>query len=473
MQFLYVALNSKYQKVTGTIDVQDAKSAKEELHKMGLSVLEVSEEEQDQNIQTEDAEEISKKEKTANTAKSFWFLVLDENGKKTTGTIDAENRGTAYRRLVSEYRFQVLSVCNATLPEENREEEGKKGLSELQKQIEQELGIEFAKPESTEEANTVVVDANFEQQRKAILEEMEIVTKKGEEILEKHKKHMSGEQFRNIKNNVDTLMRLRLSNNISYMQQLAEELLTSIQQVIAQNQSPAVADTGYDTTASPRHKKHTGEDDLEEKFQEIMQGATHKKSAKNTMTLGQLKSISGHLSKIAKKSSNNLFPEAKTSPELQSGMHYAFTRAKLITDALLTLRSEDRKQKWAHIREISKKRQEEQENSSVIGTFSRFNSSRTLHIILSELRLFLGWLLSFYVLFFFIAGYSFLKGNSFLTPFFQSLFSTPFLFFFTAFLLFASANISIWHYFLKGRHVLFTLSSLGSFVLYVLYVVNF
>ena len=131
MDFSYIAINSKYQKVTGDITAETNEKAKEQLHKMGLSVLKMS----------ESAGGATDAVTSSGNIHTFWFLIRDQNGQESSGTIDAADRKTAFRRLMSEYKFEVLALCEDSVPEENRLEEGKKGLTELAAEIKAEFGI--------------------------------------------------------------------------------------------------------------------------------------------------------------------------------------------------------------------------------------------------------------------------------------------------------------------------------------------
>ena len=260
MKFSYVALNNEYNKVTGLITAQDLDTAKQELHKMGLSVLNIEED------LSPDFEPLD------DSIRNFWFLARDEKGKDVSGTIEATDRKNALRRLMSEYNFEVLSLCLNSTSEDERQEAGKKGLRKLEKEVCEEFEItpihytigdaqgEETEEESEAQENAAVANKNFLEQRKQILEEVDSVTNKAEEILEKYKDQISTEEFRSIQNNLDTLLRIKMSNNITYIQNLSEELYKSIHTVIAKYENPTIGNIGA------LEKPVTNQQDIEDDF---------------------------------------------------------------------------------------------------------------------------------------------------------------------------------------------------------------
>ena len=223
MQFSYIALNQKRRKLTGILSAEDESEAKEKLHEMGLSIISLEK-------APDDAKETVKMQDEEEQFSTFVFHVADSHGNETRGTIDAKDRKTAYYRLVSEYNFQVFSLCDISVPEDLQEEEGKKGLEELKQEIELEFGIsaQFTKEDEEEKEESITQTEEFLEMKKDLVEQVEEVVEQAKMVLEKFKDTLSGEEIRAIQTKIDHLMRLRLSNNLKYIQDLADELLGEI-----------------------------------------------------------------------------------------------------------------------------------------------------------------------------------------------------------------------------------------------------
>jgi len=101
------------------------------------------------------------------------------------------------------------------------------------------------------------------------------------------------------------------------------------------------------------------------------------------------------------------------------------------------------------------------------------SGKKTLEILLQESKLFISWLLSFYVLLFFFVEYSFLKGFDPVLPFLKNLFETPFLIFFAAFLFLLSLTVTVCDQFLHNKKFFLLLTSFSALTLLVMFVINF
>jgi|GEM_PF-6937717 len=446
MNFSYVAINSKYQKVTGVIDAGDAEQAKEQLHKMGFSVLEIGE---TLAPVTEQAATLQE------TVPTFWFLVRDQNGQESEGTIEALDRKNAFRRLRSEYKFEVLALCSSQIPAEERRAAGAMGLEELAEELHQEVGLETGISPADDADIEVVADKHFQQQRKQILEEVDRVTKKAEEILATYKEKISGEEFRSIKTAMDTLMRIKLSNNIEYIKDLAEELFESIRQVLQKYENPAAMDTSI-SNIDPQIADQTPGDAA---ITDALQEQIHNRSLKNTLTLGSLKSISARLSVMgAHTFQQNLDPDS--SP--MDAMRFRLKLIKEGVQAIFMPTKEHREkfslswQSWQDFR-----REKHLQNTAVFP------------LVLSELKFVTGWLLGFYLLFFLILEQLVMKGVWFELGSARHIFGSSFLIFFVVFLFFANAALSLWQLFGSGKIWKLLPIGLLTTLLFLIFTINF
>ncbi len=464
MKFSYIAINNEYQKVTGLITAEDVDGAKEELHKMGLSVLEISKDESpefqpiDEGIQ------------------SFWFFVRDTKGKEASGTIDAPDRKNAYRRLVSEYNFSVLGLCPASVPQEKRQEEGSVGLKELEEEVLFEFGIEAPHRDVMQSEREEVVkltNENFLEQRKRIQDEVDTVSQKAEEILEKYKEKIMPEEYRTIRRNKDILIRMKLSTNLSYIQQLSEDLFESIHSVILKYEGRMIEDEGISDT----------EDD------QVVEGV-QKEALENTSTLGQLQHISRRLNTLlkkrqfaAKRQKEKRKEEDRLKKKIQKTSHFKYMIISF-QKFLFSKSSVMRKQRWQEFmnyfslwkrskKEVEEQKIDEQIEKEAEELQQQLSGKMTMGFVLQEMRIFIGWLLGFFTMLFFVGAFTVEKGLAPLLPFVKNLFATPFLVDCAAFLFLFSVTLSLWNHFLRRRGILFALTSFVSIGLFLLYIFNF
>ena len=118
MKFSYTALTADNKKITGVLDVENEDAAKNELHKMGVAIISVTE------ISDADYEKLKKEvaEKKVETGiKTFTFIAIDANKQEVEGTIDAIDEYTAYKRLRTEYKFIVNNLFPSEATEQEKE----------------------------------------------------------------------------------------------------------------------------------------------------------------------------------------------------------------------------------------------------------------------------------------------------------------------------------------------------------------
>ena len=96
--FQYTAINQDDKKISGKIVANNEDLARQELHRLGFSVL---------NIQ----EAVESNTQADVDMQIFEFEGLDQSHKFIKGTIEGSSLLGAYRRLVEEYTFKVNYVC--------------------------------------------------------------------------------------------------------------------------------------------------------------------------------------------------------------------------------------------------------------------------------------------------------------------------------------------------------------------------
>ncbi|MBD3327706.1 hypothetical protein GF340_00195 [Candidatus Peregrinibacteria bacterium] len=211
-KYKYIVINKENQQLQGTVSAPDVESAKSELNQLGFSVIGI--------------EEVSEEEQAAEEAGniSFEFSAIDKNGKQVAGTIQANDRYAAFLRLISEYQLEVQYLVQENLPEDQKEQEKIKGAIDLYNKMEEE------KQSSKEKLSQDEKDLNeFKKKQHVLLKQISFVLEKVEELLNKYEGEMVPETKGQIKTKVEKLLRIKNSTNLDYVKKTAEDLLKYIQ----------------------------------------------------------------------------------------------------------------------------------------------------------------------------------------------------------------------------------------------------
>lgn len=212
-KYRYTVMNPDNKELTGTIATPDEKNAREELNHLGFSILKL--EEISETVEAEEKEQLTK----------FEFSAIDKNSKRVAGSIQAQDRFSAYKRLVQEYSFQVEYLVDASLDEKSKNDQRVKGVFELQNKLDEE---ELSKKKETVEGDFNLVE--FKQKQEIFLSQVEFVLGKVKEILDLYENEMKPETKEKIRAYVDKILRIKNSTNLDYIRKSCEELLTFHQQ---------------------------------------------------------------------------------------------------------------------------------------------------------------------------------------------------------------------------------------------------
>ncbi len=206
-KYSYTVINQEGQKLTGTIAADTEKLAQENLSRLGFPILDITE------IPEEKVEELTSE------SEKFDFHAIDQNGRKVVGSIGAEDKYAAFKRLITEYHFAVEFLYLSSLSPEAKEEEKKRGVVDLYGK----LKIEQQKAEATKGTQREVI--NEEEEAQFISKQIDIVLEKMKEMSEDFKDIIKPEDKTAIEKKADRLSRMRTSKNIEYVKHLAEDLL--------------------------------------------------------------------------------------------------------------------------------------------------------------------------------------------------------------------------------------------------------
>lgn len=205
MQFQYTAINNENKKLSGFINAPSEDNARNQLNDLGLAVL---------SILT-----VADKDTGEKSGEKLKFEALDKNGKKIIGTIPEMDSKKAYKRLKEEYGFQVLALYAANATEEEK--------NAARNEIES-IGSTYELEAAEKEVPDILTDKEKETRTK-LLEEVGFVLTKVNEVLEKFGNIMKPEEKKHIEQIEDKLLRLKNSNNLNFIKQTSEELLKAIQ----------------------------------------------------------------------------------------------------------------------------------------------------------------------------------------------------------------------------------------------------
>jgi len=441
MKYNYTALSTDNQKLTGVLDAESLDGAKEELHKMGLSIISI----------TEITEEEYEKQKTKTAAEkpagiqTFTFECIDPNGKEINGTIDATDDYSAYRRLVTEYKFKVKTLYLTGASEADQAQSANK-IAEFEARIKEE-GIDLG-AEDREKAEFAEAVEKID---KKVIEEIDNFIISVKKILEEHSDSFSPPFLREIENTLGELERVRTSNNLKHISEVCNQLyeLVSHPDQIGEGEGEAapyqnILNTMKGTSLIKGefdiHARAAGLKGIEKLFDRILKKLTGKKA-------GELKGakekagIHKLLSKLSFKKAEPKVPGATKAPAGPGFMDVMKKFFSYLTAPNAILRK-TRKQELAKIYADwrTKKKPtpvEAKESVSAEVPTEKAREKADFSSFFMEVDSFIAWLLFFYILYFFLVNFSLEKNFGLPRDFVIKTMKTPLILNITIFLLFA------------------------------------
>ena len=493
MKISYTALSSQNQKLTGILEAESLESAQVELHKMGLSIIAISEISENEFLRQRHEQEAAEKKEGIQT---FSFRGTDPNGKEILGTIDAKDAYAAYKRLVMEYRFSVLELYPSSATDEEKTDFAKK-LQGFEQQMKMD-GIEATPLKSTVKGE-LESEEKIDQKIVSEIDKFIIDTK---QILREHKDMFSPSFFLEAQKTLNELERIRTSNNLKHI----SEVCNNLYEFISHPDSMPLGETA--AVAS---------------YQNLMQGMKDNTFVKHdfeihakAVGLEKIKSLfskiilrlMGKTSEIPEIAKAGVAPKAgirqwlKTMVQSMGSKKPAFAPSRpgflpIIKKVFAWLSSPNamarqaRKQElfeaWKTWKEFRKKpetaakpqekkvfKKEEALEAELLSETEEKSPSRwDFTSFFLEADSFIGWLLFFYILYFFLMDFSLEKGLGVPREFVVKTLKTPLIFNITLFLLFTHflLHIKDWRFRrnLFGSLFLFFL----GYGLYTLLVINF
>lgn len=211
-KYRYLVINDENKQLNGTIAAPDESGARQELNELGFSIISINQIQEDEAIHNSTELPI------------FEFAAIDKNQKHVIGTIQAEDRYRAYKRLIGEYSFEVEYVIDNSLNDQEKEIARKKGAYDLQQNLDQENAL-VKKKESGEEKDL----KEFEKKQLILKSQIEFVLDKVKQLLDQYEQEIKPDTKEKIRQFVDKILRIRTSTNLDYIRKTTEELLTFLQ----------------------------------------------------------------------------------------------------------------------------------------------------------------------------------------------------------------------------------------------------
>ena len=419
MNFRYTALGPDNQKFTGSLQAMSLESAREKLHKMDLSIISL-EPVSERNITTTappasprvTLSNVKKKVSTPRKPKkiisTFYFVATNSQGKQVNGTIDAKEPYLAYKRLISEYKFKILDLFK----------DGEQGSPNKNLNISfEEWNLKLKQEGFATESESKRVSPGMEEPEKMaseIVQEIDSFIKSTKEILKAHQKNYSRPFLVQIEKKVGNLERIRTSNNLKHITQVCKDLY----ELIAH---PELAE-GMSTEERERAYEQAVADLGESGFIQYSRGSS---SSNDEIAegFGRVKKVFG---KIEKK---------LHQPPAESLRHEPKGRGSILKKPFVSLETPKgpidiwqlgssywvyfkernpilkhaRKQEFNRLYEARKALKAKIKTDRVIlqqESTPAFKVSSDYSELYAELNSFIGWLLFFYIAYFFVASFS-------------------------------------------------------------------
>lgn len=414
MKFKYTALGLDSQKLTGTLEADSLEMAREKLHKMGTSIISIEEAPDETPVEevkvaeetpNSQAKPIEKKEENIET---YYFEAKDSTDKLINGTIDAKDAFSAYKRLISEYQFIVQELKKG---QDSSSSESLQSEFSTWNQLLTEEGFDlnpFSNKDEEDDEGRLAEE---------VVEEIDRFVVSTKKILDTHKDQYNKDFLKEIESKLANLERIRSSTNLNHITKVCNDLYRLISH-------PTLLKTEEDDL-SPTEKRT---DDYKEILENLKTSGFVEnkfkfldkyKQKKSKARFGKLQtifsSIQSKLTNTQKKSTQQRLKEIKKAEErmnASNGMNlvslkpvifsffaYLFESNKILRRIKKQEFDEAYKQ-WKTQRNQSKQSQlEKQVDSST-------DEKRDFTAFFLEVDSFVGWLLFFYVSFFFLVSFS-------------------------------------------------------------------
>lgn len=208
--FRYTVVNKENSQLAGEIDAPSIDEARKELQELGFSIVAIEE---------------TKAEKLE-PGTIFEFKGKDTENRMITGTIKSEERYQAFKRLISEYDLDVQYIVQTDLDEKEKAVQKTTGIKSLMKKYQEEV---MKNTDKYHEKKFKKIDRNFEKRKALIMRQVDYVLGKVKEAVDTFAKKLSPDEKQKIKDYVNRILRLKNTTNLEYLKNTSHDLLKFLQ----------------------------------------------------------------------------------------------------------------------------------------------------------------------------------------------------------------------------------------------------
>lgn len=219
-QFSYTVINKDNQQLDGTINAPDEQTARKELNTIGFSILALNLTETGTTTQTTATEN----EELPENIIKYNFEAIDKNGKRIVGTIQGEEIFTVYKRLLKEYQFTVEQLYPENLSEDEVRKTRLRGIDNLKDRL-----AEEAMANDLLQKKQQLDEMEFQHKQAQMKTQVDFVLAKVNNVITTYQDELDPTRKAKIKYFVEKILRIKNSTNLEYIRQTCEELLTYLQ----------------------------------------------------------------------------------------------------------------------------------------------------------------------------------------------------------------------------------------------------
>lgn len=203
--FKYTVSNKEGKKLNGTVEAPDENTARTELNNLDFSIIQL--------------QETTELPKVDTGLIKYIFEAIDKNSKLVGGSIPAKDPDEAAQKLASEYELNVSAIWQEGATPEQIVAARKEGQTKFQNQLRPQ-SKNTATPEKTPEENLAE-----EKRTQFIKTKIETILKAVNELLKNFDQDLAPDQKVEINKKIDKLLRIKNSTNVDYILDSANDLL--------------------------------------------------------------------------------------------------------------------------------------------------------------------------------------------------------------------------------------------------------
>ncbi len=234
MRYHYIALSQDSRELSGIIEAADEPQARVKLNELGMSVVSLTVVNEDVPLVAKNAGEPG----TKVASPLFEFEAFDQNNKKVVGTIAAQDDLRAFTRLLNEYRLSVYYIANSTLDSASKKKARTLGTAELQTRYDKEKTVSNTPKSSmlslqsndkNNQAAAADEAAKNEAEKNQLVKIVDETIARINVFLQTNGALIKQEERDIITSDINQLLRIKDSSNLEHTKATCEKMLSHIQ----------------------------------------------------------------------------------------------------------------------------------------------------------------------------------------------------------------------------------------------------